>query len=155
MTIDMKTKVLFIFIFSLALNYISGQHIPEEVRIKQFVNANYKGSEPRMSGLYVIKQKETEGKAVVAGSEVTVHYEGKFLNDNVFDSSYNRKKPISFVVGSGRVIKGWDEGLSTLKEGEKAILIIPSHLGYGNRKVGPIPANSPLVFTIEVVKVGK
>lgn len=132
---------------------VFGQHIPEEVRIKQFVNANYKGSEPRMSGLYVIKKVETEGKAVNPGKKVTVHYEGRFLNDNVFDSSYDRKKPIEFIVGSGRVIRGWDEGLAMLREGEKAVLIVPSHLGYGDRQVGPIPANTPLVFTIEVLKV--
>ncbi|MBN2165136.1 MAG: FKBP-type peptidyl-prolyl cis-trans isomerase [Marinilabiliaceae bacterium] len=150
----MKFFLNSVFLFFFILPVLS-QHIPEEARIKQFVNANYKGVEPRMSGLYIIKQNETDGKIVKPGDEVTVHYEGKLLNDNVFDSSYKRMQPIKFIVGTGRVIAGWDEGVSLMRQGEKAVLIIPSHLAYGDRNVGSIPANSPLVFTIEVLKVGK
>jgi peptidyl-prolyl cis-trans isomerase A (cyclophilin A) len=142
--------VIFISLFSV----VNSQNIPEEVRVKQYVNAKHKGAYPYPNGLYVIKLFETSGKVIHAGDTVTVHYEGRLLNNKVFDSSYERKKPITFVVGVGQVIEGWDDGLMLLKEGESATLIIPSQLGYGNQQVGPIPPNSPMVFKIEVLKVG-
>ena len=144
--------ILLLFVQN-GINNIVAQHIPEEVRIKQYVNANYKGAEPRMSGLYVIKTKESHGKPAVPGKNVRVHYEGCFLNNNVFDSSYKRNKPITFRLGSGRVIAGWEEGLSILKEGETAVFIIPSYLACGDRQVGPVPPDTPLVFKIELLKV--
>ena len=149
----MKFVIYILLLFVQNVINVAAQHIPEEVRIKQYVNANYKGAEPRMSGLYVIKTKETSGKLAVPGKNVTVHYEGYFLNNNVFDSSYKRNKPITFKLGSGHVIAGWEEGLSILKEGETAIFIIPSYLAYGDRQVGPIPPNTPLIFKIELLKV--
>ena len=103
------------------------------------------------SGLqYEIKQKGT-GKRAKAGDIVTVHYTGKFLNDTVFDSSVKRGEPISFTLGEGQVIKGWDEGIALLQEGDKATFTIPPQIAYGARQVGPIPANSTLVFDVELI----
>lgn len=95
-----------------------------------------------------------EGKAVVKGALITVNYEG-FLEDGTkFDSSYDRGKPLQFVIGTGRVIKGWDQGLMGMKEGGKRKLFIPSHLAYGERAVGDlIPSNSNLIFNVELIEV--
>lgn len=84
---------------------------------------------------------------------VDVHYTGKLTNDTVFDSSVKRGVPFSFRLGTGQVIKGWDEGISYLHVGDKAILTIPPDLGYGARATGKIPANSTLIFEVELLKV--
>ncbi|MFT3738338.1 MAG: FKBP-type peptidyl-prolyl cis-trans isomerase [Breznakibacter sp.] len=133
----------------------SAQHIPEEVRIKQYINKYHPGALPLKNGLYVIKTKISQGPEVKPDKDVTVHYEGKLLNLRVFDSSYERGMPITFRLGEGRVIAGWEQGVPMLREGETAVLVIPSHLGYGDRAVGKIPPNSPLVFKLEVVKAAQ
>jgi FKBP-type peptidyl-prolyl cis-trans isomerase len=87
---------------------------------------------------------------------VQVHYTGYLTNGTKFDSSYDRKQPLTFPVGKGKVIAGWDKGIMQLKEGGKAILFIPPHLGYGNRGAGGvIPPNADLIFEVELVKIGK
>jgi peptidylprolyl isomerase len=93
------------------------------------------------------------GKEAVKGALVTVHYEGTLENGTVFDSSHNRGRPIEFVLGTGRVIKGWDQGLMGMKVGGKRTLFIPSHLAYGERAIGSIPPNSHLNFTVELLEV--
>lgn len=102
---------------------------------------------------YVITHKGT-GKKANTGDKVVAHYTGKLTDGTVFDSSVERNKPFEFPVGKGRVIKGWDEGFSLLQVGDKATLIIPSHLGYGERGAPPsIPANATLVFDVELLDV--
>ena len=106
------------------------------------------------SGLkYKITNKGTGTIKPNAGDKVEVHYTGKFLNDTVFDSSYKRGKPLPFYIGKGMVIKGWDEGIAMLNEGDKATFIIPPEIGYGNQKMGPIPPNSTLIFNLELLEV--
>lgn len=105
------------------------------------------------TGLKYIRMNKTDGAAVTPGSTVSVHYTGYLLDGTVFDSSVSRGEPIAFPIGEGRVIKGWDEGIAYLKVGEKARLIIDPELGYGSRAMGPIPANSTLVFDVELVDV--
>lgn len=97
---------------------------------------------------------EGSGKAVVKGALVLAHYTG-FLNDGTkFDSSYDRGKPFQFVFGTGRVIKGWDQGLMGMKEGGKRKLFVPSHLAYGERKISDlIQPHSDLTFEIELLEV--
>ncbi len=93
------------------------------------------------------------GQEAVKGMTVEVHYTG-WLTDGVkFDSSLDRGEPFPFGLGQGQVIKGWDQGVAGMKVGGKRRLTIPSELGYGNREVGPIPANSTLVFEVELLKV--
>ena len=107
------------------------------------------------SGLrYKIIQKGS-GVQAEKGKSVSVHYEGSLDNGQVFDSSYRRKDPITFTLGMGQVIQGWDEGIALLQEGDKARFVIPSYLGYGERGAGGvIPPNATLVFDVELVKVG-
>jgi len=105
------------------------------------------------SGLMLIHVLEGNGPKPVFGRKVSVHYTGYLENMKMFDSSVERGNPISFEVGTGRVIKGWDEGIMLLRKGGKARLIIPPHLGYGDRDTGPIPANSTLLFDVELINV--
>jgi FKBP-type peptidyl-prolyl cis-trans isomerase len=95
-----------------------------------------------------------QGKETAKGALIVCHYEG-FLEDGTkFDSSLDRGQPLQFVVGVGRVIKGWDDGLMGMKEGGKRTLHIPSNLAYGDRQVGPIiKPNSNLVFNVELIEV--
>lgn len=105
------------------------------------------------SGLEYIKVNESDGAQAEAGKTVSVHYSGYLLDGTMFDSSVERGQPISFPLGQGRVIAGWEEGIALLKVGEKAQLTIPSNLAYGERATGPIPANSTLIFDVELVDV--
>jgi peptidylprolyl isomerase len=99
--------------------------------------------------------KEGSGNTPQIGDNVSVHYAGFLLDGTKFDASYDRGEPITFPLGQGRVIKGWDEGIALLKIGSKAKFIIPPHLGYGERAMGPIPANSSLIFEVELVDINK
>lgn len=95
-----------------------------------------------------------EGKAAVKGALLFVQYSG-FLEDGTkFDSSYDRGKPFEFVIGTGRVIKGWDQGVMGMKVGGKRKLFVPSHLGYGERQIGQlIKPHSNLIFEVELLEV--
>ncbi len=93
------------------------------------------------------------GDAVEEGDTVEVHYVGTLQNGTQFDSSYSRGETFSFTVGEGRVIAGWEQGLIGMKVGGERILVIPPELGYGSTPIGPIPANSTLVFKIELISI--
>jgi len=104
------------------------------------------------SGLmYEVVIEGTGAETPAAGTMVQAHYTGKLLDGTKFDSSYDRDKPISFGVGQGQVIKGWDEAFLGMKKGEKRVLIIPPGLAYGPSGRGPIPPNATLVFDVELV----
>jgi peptidylprolyl isomerase len=87
------------------------------------------------------------------GDLVKVHYTGTLTTGKVFDSSRERGQPYEFPLGKGQVIPGWDEGIALLRKGEKATLVIPAHLGYGDRPTGSIPPNSVLIFDVELVDI--
>jgi FKBP-type peptidyl-prolyl cis-trans isomerase len=94
------------------------------------------------------------GKEVKSGDVITVHYTGWLANGTEFDSSLRPgREPLVITLGIGQVIKGWDEGIPGMKVGGKRRLTIPPHLGYGNRAVGSIPANSTLIFDVELLDV--
>ncbi len=111
------------------------------------------GMQHTPSGLYYKITQPTEGKASI-GDVVSVHYAGKLIDGTEFDSSFKRGEPIEIPIGVGQVIKGWDEGILLLNEGESATLLIPSELGYGARgAAGVIPANAWLIFDVQLVKI--
>ena len=94
-----------------------------------------------------------DGKEAVKGALITTQYRG-FLEDGTqFDSSYERGKPFQCVIGTGRVIKGWDQGLMGMKVGGKRKLWVPAHLAYGERSMGTITPHSDLTFEIELLEV--
>lgn len=93
------------------------------------------------------------GAEAKSGDTVTVNYAGTLDDGTKFDSSYDRKQPFSFALGAGKVIRGWDLGVVGMKVGGKRTLVIPPELGYGPRTAGPIPPNSTLHFTVELLAV--
>ena len=121
-----------------------------------------KSSESKMtktaSGLQYEDVKVGTGESPKKGQTAVVHYTGWLWENGAkgkkFDSSVDRGQPFSFPVGMGRVIKGWDEGVMTMKVGGKRILIIPPDLGYGSRGAGgAIPPNATLMFEVELIEV--
>ncbi|MBC1236080.1 FKBP-type peptidyl-prolyl cis-trans isomerase [Nostoc sp. 2RC] len=106
------------------------------------------------SGLKYVEIKEGTGAAPERGQTVEVHYTGTLEDGTKFDSSRDRGQPFKFKIGVGQVIKGWDEGLSTMKVGGRRNLIIPPDLGYGSRGAGGvIPPNATLLFDVELLGV--
>lgn len=92
------------------------------------------------------------GETATTGSTVTVHYRGTLTDTTVFDSSYMRE-PLTFKLGARRVIRGWDQGLVGMKVGGKRTLVIPPRLAYGNKSKPNIPANSHLIFEVELLAI--
>ena len=112
------------------------------------------GSIVTASGLVLVHEVEGTGASPSMTDEVTVHYEGETADGVVFDSSYARGKPMTFAVTG--VIGGWTEGLQLMKEGGKARLTIPSHLGYGDKGSPPkIPPKATLTFTVELLGINQ
>jgi peptidylprolyl isomerase len=106
------------------------------------------------SELQVVDIRLGDGKEAVKGALITTQYEGYLEDGTQFDSSYDRGKPFLCVIGTGRVIKGWDQGLMGMKVGGKRKLFVPAHLAYGERQIGArIKPNSNLIFEIELLEV--
>ncbi|GMQ48829.1 FKBP-type peptidyl-prolyl cis-trans isomerase [Vibrio sp. 10N] len=115
-------------------------------------NAKKEGVISTESGLqYEILHKGDNTETPTAKSKVKVHYHGTLIDGTVFDSSVDRGTPISF--GLNQVIKGWQEGLQYMSEGDKFRLYIPSTLGYGKGGSGPIPPSAVLIFDVELIEI--
>eukprot|EP00197_Chlamydomonas_leiostraca_P002673 CAMPEP_0202857032 /NCGR_PEP_ID=MMETSP1391-20130828/124_1 /ASSEMBLY_ACC=CAM_ASM_000867 /TAXON_ID=1034604 /ORGANISM="Chlamydomonas leiostraca, Strain SAG 11-49" /LENGTH=134 /DNA_ID=CAMNT_0049535779 /DNA_START=61 /DNA_END=465 /DNA_ORIENTATION=- len=113
-------------------------------------------AESKLKNLQIGVKFKPEKCDIVAkpGDEVSVHYVGKLTDGTEFDNSVKRGEPITFVLGQGRVIKGWDQGIVGMCVGEKRKLKIPPHLGYGDSGAPPtIPGGATLVFETELVKI--
>jgi FKBP-type peptidyl-prolyl cis-trans isomerase FkpA len=107
------------------------------------------------AGLVIDNVKVGGGAVAVKGKMVSVHYTGRLTDGTKFDSSYDHGQPIDFPLGTGVVIKGWDQGIDGMRVGGKRKLTIPPELAYGARGTpgGPIPPNATLVFDVELVAV--
>lgn len=123
----------------------------KEIKIEQ-------GATKTKSGLEYKIFKNGTGNAPKKGQTVVVHYTGWLYNNGKkgkkFDSSVDRNQNFRFELGIGKVIKGWDEGLSLMKKGDKALFIIPSNLAYGSNGAGDIiPPNAKLIFEVELLNI--
>jgi FKBP-type peptidyl-prolyl cis-trans isomerase FkpA len=126
----------------------------ERERILEYVRKNNITITPTASGLYFIENTVGTGAYPVADDSVVVKYTGAFLDGTVFDSNVNTD-PLGFTMGTGAVITGFEEGISYMKKGGKATLILPSSLAYGTtgNYWGNIPGYTPVLFSIELIKI--
>ena len=121
------------------------ENIIIEYLVENKINADRTGS-----GIYLVIEKKGDGDPVQLSDRLTTHYEGAFLDGRIFDSSYQKGKPLT--MGASQGIKGWQEALLQLNIGGKCVAYVPSTLGYGKRGFSPvIPKNANLKFTIEVL----
>jgi len=126
----------------------------EESKLQAYLKENQIKTKPTESGLYFIETEKGRGVRATKGKTVVVHYTGYFLDGTKFDSSLDRNQPFEFELGAGRVIAGWEEGIALMDVGDKATLIIPSKLAYGERGAGQsIPPFSTIIFEVELLKV--
>ncbi len=123
--------------------------VKNEQEITEYITEHNLTAQKSASGLHYVINEEGTGEQPTANSNVTVAYKGYFTNGNVFDQSDS--KGISF--GLQQVIKGWTEGIPYFKEGGNGILLIPSHLGYGNNGTNGIPGGSVLIFDVNLISV--
>ena len=149
----MKNTVIIFLIISLFLVSCKDKEKEELEILKLYLEEHNITTEPKESGLYYIETETGDGGFPVNGDRVTVDYEGRLLNGDVFDSSYDGQ-PYTFAVGYGWVIRGWDEGIKYMRNGGKATLIIPSSLAYGSEGSGDdIVGYSTLIFDIELLGI--
>lgn len=122
------------------------------LNIQQILPSSASSDQTDASQLIVQDEVVGTGATASAGDTVSVNYTGKLQDGTVFDTSVGRS-PISFILGTGQVIPGWDQGLQGMKVGGKRVLIIPSTLGYGSQGYGPIPGGATLVFEVELLNI--
>jgi FKBP-type peptidyl-prolyl cis-trans isomerase FkpA len=138
------------------LNWIDDFGDYEKIILQQFLNKEKLPVKPTISGIYSLKVKEGNGKKIAKGDTITVNYEGKFLNGKYFDSTIRRNQPFQFVYGTEwQVVKGLEEAIGTMTEGEKTLFILPSELAFGTEgsSTGIIPPFTSLIFEVEILEV--
>lgn len=139
----MKNWIIYIII---ALVVVGGVYL--------VVNQNNSNNNTTMADELQVEDIEAgDGEEANKGDTVSVHYTGTLTDGKKFDSSHDRNKPFTFTLGAGQVIEGWDKGVAGMKEGGKRKLVVPPEMGYGSKSVGPIPADSTLVFEVELLEV--
>jgi len=146
-----KAKLAFVFSVCLLFNCV----IEADAQTKRRrTPGNSSAAITTPSGLTYLITKKGMGRQPKNGETVVLHYTGMLTNGVKFDSSRDRNEPFAFKLGAGQVIKGWDEGLSKLRIGDHAILVIPANLAYGSRGAGDvIPPDAKLIFLVEVLDV--
>jgi FKBP-type peptidyl-prolyl cis-trans isomerase FkpA len=128
----------------------------EKVLLKQFLSSEKLPVSPLPSGIFYLNINPGTGKKVEIGDTITINYEGRFLNGKFFDSTIRRRQPFQFVYGTEwQVIKGLEEAIGMMREGERSLFILPSELGFGNQgsSTGIIPPFTSLIFEVEILKV--
>lgn len=113
----------------------------------------------QVEGVKMTVLQEGSGEAAKAGDKVSMNYTGRLVDGTVFDSNvdpkFNHVEPFTFNLGAGEVIKGWDTAIVGMKVGEKRTLEIEPAFAYGEQAIGPIPANSTLIFDVELVSINQ
>ncbi|MFP4526756.1 MAG: FKBP-type peptidyl-prolyl cis-trans isomerase [Bacteroidales bacterium] len=146
----MKTITTCIFVFALLFGSCSGNKQTQKEKdieeIKEYLNDNNLEADSTASGLYYIIEKKGSGPKPTDNSTVTVEYTGKLTNGEIFDEGLE-----TFTVKD--LIPGWQEGLKLFQQGGRGMLLIPSELGYGDKKTGQIPPNSVLIFEMDLIYV--
>jgi FKBP-type peptidyl-prolyl cis-trans isomerase FkpA len=128
----------------------------EKVILKQFLNEEKMPVQPTGSGLYYLKLQSGTGRKIEKGDTITVNYEGRFLNGKFFDSTIKRNQPFQFVYGTEwQVVKGLEEAIGMMSEGEKSLFILPSELAFGTEgsSTGIIPPFTSTIFEVEIISV--
>ena len=148
-TIKINSVVTYEQFQQVALLAKQGQEIQA---IEQYLQEKNLTVSPLDNGLYYIETKKGSGESPKEGQTCVMNYTGMFLDGTVFDSSVGRD-PFEFQLGRGMVIQGWDIGVSLMQKGGKAVLVLPSHIAYGERGAGSIPPNTPLVFEVELLGI--
>lgn len=132
---------------------------PTEQPLASLVNNTGTSTQPTMknistiTGLEIYDMQVGTGVEAVAGKKVTAHYIGTLTDGTKFDSSLDRGQPFEFTLGTGAVIKGWDVGIAGMKVGGTRTLVIAPEFGYGAQAIGSIPANSTLIFQVQLLDV--
>lgn len=144
-------KTIIFLIIAAAVLYVGYQYQPQLTSTG--VTQDSTNNATIVADLKMEDLKVGTGAEAKTGNTVTVHYVGTLTNGTKFDSSRDRGEPFSFKLGAGNVIKGWEQGIVGMKVGGKRKLTIPPDLAYGSTGYGPIPANSTLVFEVELLKV--
>jgi len=128
----------------------------EKVVLKQFISSEKTGIRPLPSGIYYLNLRPGTGRKVESGDTLIINYEGRFLNGKFFDSTLKRNQPFQFVYGTEwQVIKGLEDAIGMMREGERSLFILPSEFGFGNTgsSTGVIPPFTSLIFEVEILKV--
>ena len=129
------------------------QHQTDSIVIFDFFKNNqYTNFKLDSNGVWYMRTKFGTGKKIEKGNSISIHYKGYLLSRVEFDNSYLRNKPLNFTIGKNQVIDGLDKGILHFHYGDKGTIIIPSNLAYGDRLVGAIPANSVLLFDVEILE---
>jgi len=128
----------------------------EKVILKQFIASEELPVKPLPSGIFYLNLRPGKGKKVEPGDTLIINYEGRFLHGKFFDSTIRRRQPFQFVYGTEwQVIKGLEEAIGMMHEGERSLFILPSELGFGSQgsSTGIIPPFTSLIFEVEILKV--
>jgi peptidyl-prolyl cis-trans isomerase A (cyclophilin A) len=149
-----NTSIVFVVLFVVALISQSCNQQPKVINTKPWDIITTDTMTTASSLKYLVVEKSNNPTKAENGMMVDVHYTGFLTDGKVFDSSIERRNPISFQLGTGSVIRGWDEGIALMNVGDKYRLIIPADLGYGAHGAGSdIPPNATLLFDVELVNV--
>jgi len=140
--------------------YVNDRKEKEPQELSQYIQDNHIEAKPTASGFYLIETTKGKGASPKEGDSVSVHYTGMFLDGTIFDSSVKRNQPFGFVLGTKRVIEGWEQAVRMMKKGSVATIILPSSLaydstGYRNPQTGKyfIPPYSPMKFDIQLLEI--
>lgn len=146
--LSVATTVLAAAVFTASFAFAAQSATGEKAAAEEIAQ-HEKKAKKTFSGLKYVVLREGKGEKPVKGQSIDAHYVGRFMDGRVFDQSVGRG-PFTFTVGTGQVIKAWDEALLDMKLGEKRALIVPPDLGYGKRGAGnAIPPNTTLYFEVE------